>query len=91
MCESLADQFEQGNRRWRRGSSDDQMLGFGVGEAVALVTLSEARVRENARVPAVISSPIFDVFAVSAAAPRPRRGQVIYSGVSAAPEVTSPA
>ena len=28
------------------------MLGFGVGEAVALVTLSEARVRENARVPA---------------------------------------
>jgi hypothetical protein len=41
----------------------------------------------GAPVPAVISSPIFDVFAVNAAAPGPRRGHVIYSGVSAAPEV----
>jgi hypothetical protein len=40
--------------------------------------------------PLVISSPIFDVFAVYAAGLWLRRGQIIYSGVSAAPEVMSP-
>src|SRR5271169_6879103 len=38
----------------------------------------------------VISSPIFDVFAVYAAGLWLRRGHIIYSGVSAAPEVMSP-
>jgi hypothetical protein len=44
----------------------------------------------TARRAAVISSPIFDVFAVYAAGLGLRRGHIIYSGVSAAPEVMSP-
>jgi hypothetical protein len=44
----------------------------------------------GARVAAVISSRFLGVFAVAAGRYEPRRGHVIYSGVSAAVEVMSP-
>jgi hypothetical protein len=43
----------------------------------------------TARRPAVISSPILGVFAVTAAGPGLRRGHVIYSGVFAVAAVTA--
>jgi hypothetical protein len=62
--------------------------------AVALMAkgkpVGAVRGQIDAQISAVISSPIFDVFAVYAVALRPRRGQVIYSSVSAAPKVMSP-
>jgi hypothetical protein len=44
----------------------------------------------HAHVAAIISGPIFDVFAVNGAAPSPGRGCVIFSGVSAVPEAMPP-
>ena len=38
LFKTLTDQFEHGNRRRRKESPDDPVLGFGAGEVVALMT-----------------------------------------------------
>ena len=52
----------------------------GSGGSSPIVTSADGR---TSKIAAVIWSPIFDVFAVNAAGPGPRRGQVIWSTVNA--------